>query len=183
MKKLERIEKDSMGDVVVPTSALYGAQTQRAVDNFKISGQPLPSEFIKAVALIKKAAALSNHSLGFLSAQESQAIAGAADDIIAGLYADQFPIDVYQTGSGTSTNMNVNEVIAHLVKNKSALEITANDHVNMSQSSNDVIPSAIYVSAALLIKRQLLPSIDDLEQVLIKRIEELKNVVKTGRTH
>ena len=182
-----RAERDSLGEVAVPTEALYGAQTQRAVNNFHLSGQPLPADFICAIAHIKKAAAKANQSLELLSDEKSEAIVKAADQILQGdfpgTYQSQFPIDVYQTGSATSSNMNVNEVIAHLVKMNTSVDINANDHVNMGQSSNDVIPSAIHVSAALLVNHQLLPALDHLIDTLDKREQELKLVAKTGRTH
>ncbi|OED45006.1 aspartate ammonia-lyase [Endozoicomonas sp. (ex Bugula neritina AB1)] len=182
-----RTERDSLGVIAVPKDALYGAQTQRAVNNFHISGQTLPAEFIQAIALIKKTAAKANQSLKLLPDDQAAAIGRSAEQIIEGdfpgTYQSQFPIDVYQTGSATSSNMNVNEVIAHLAKTHSDTEITANDHVNMGQSSNDVIPSAIHISAALLINHQLLPALDHLISALNKREQELNQVVKTGRTH
>lgn len=178
-----RTEQDSLGEVSVPENALYGAQTQRAVDNFKISGQPLPAEFIHAVARIKKSAAIANQSMNFLTAEETKAISDAADSIVAGKYPDQFPIDVYQTGSGTSTNMNVNEVIVHIARQDSQKTLSPNDHVNKGQSSNDVIPSAIHVVSAQLVKQQLLPALETLEAMLDQRAKELENVAKTGRTH
>lgn len=178
-----RIERDSLGEVTVPRDALYGAQTQRAVENFPVSGQSLPHPFIEAIVRIKKAAARTNQSLGLLADDNALAIIEAADILIEGKYADQFPIDVFQTGSGTSSNMNVNEVISNLVNRSSGLKISPNDHVNMGQSSNDVIPSAIHVSSALLIHNQLLPALDHLLKVMEKRRIELENTVKTGRTH
>lgn len=181
-----RTEQDSLGEIQVPTNALYGAQTQRAVNNFPISGQSLPPEVIQAIALIKKAAALANQSLKLLDDKKAEAIVKTADQIISGdfdgSYQSQFPIDVYQTGSGTSSNMNVNEVIANLIK-KEGLELSANDHVNMGQSSNDVIPSAIHVSSALVVNHKLLPAVDHLIEILERREKELQDVVKTGRTH
>ena len=179
-----RVERDSLGEVSVPKNALYGAQTQRAINNFPVSGQSLPPSFITAIAHIKKAAANTNHELGLLSETISEGIIEAAEQIISGQYSDQFPIDVYQTGSGTSSNMNVNEVISHLAaRNNPKLKLSPNDHVNMGQSSNDVIPSAIHVSSATLITKQLLPAINHLIAVMNKRKKELKNTVKTGRTH
>lgn len=177
-----RTETDSMGDVQVPASALYGAQTQRAINNFHISGAPLPSAFIKAVALIKKTAAETNQQLGLLKDELASAIAAAADKIQAGEYADQFPVDVFQTGSGTSTNMNVNEVLAHLASQPGA-KVDPNDHVNMSQSSNDVIPTAIHVSAALEISSRLLPALEHLHTTLLGKAAQVQEYVKTGRTH
>lgn len=177
-----RTETDSMGDVQVPASALYGAQTQRAINNFHISGAPLPLAFIKAVALIKKTAAETNQQLGLLKDELASAIAAAADKIQAGEYADQFPVDVFQTGSGTSTNMNVNEVLAHLASEPGA-KVDPNDHVNMSQSSNDVIPTAIHVSAALEISSGLLPALEHLHTTLLGKAAQVQDDVKTGRTH
>lgn len=177
-----RTERDSMGELQVPADALYGAQTQRAIQNFPISGQPLPAELIKAVARIKHAAAEVNLDLGLLDKERAQAITAAAQEIIDGKYADQFPIDIFQTGSGTSTNMNVNEVIAHLASSEE-LQITPNDHVNMGQSSNDTIPTAIHVSAALEIDHQLLPALRKLHNAIEKKAVEVDKVVKTGRTH
>ncbi|MBE8717758.1 class II fumarate hydratase [Cellvibrio polysaccharolyticus] len=177
-----RTETDSMGDVQVPASALYGAQTQRAINNFHISGTLLPPAFIKAVALIKKTAAETNQQLGLLKDELASAIAAAADKIQAGEYADQFPVDVFQTGSGTSTNMNVNEVLAHLASEPGA-KVDPNDHVNMSQSSNDVIPTAIHVSAALEISSGLLPALEHLHTTLLGKAAQVQDDVKTGRTH
>ncbi|MGL6215076.1 lyase family protein, partial [Billgrantia desiderata] len=136
-----RIERDSMGELRVPASALYGAQTQRAVENFPVSGQPMPAGFIHAIARIKLAAAKVNRELGLLDGERAEAIVAAAQEIVDGKHDDQFPVDVFQTGSGTSSNMNVNEVIAHLAS-RHGLKVGPNDHVNMGQSSNDVIPTA-----------------------------------------
>ena len=183
----DRIEKDSLGEIAVPADALYGAQTQRAVNNFPISGQTLPPEFIHAIASIKKAAARANQQLQLLPDDKADAIVEAADRVLQGNYTgtfeSQFPIDIYQTGSGTSSNMNVNEVIAHLIKDDSGLEVSPNDHVNMGQSSNDVIPSAIHIAAAHLVNLKLLPALTYLIDVLGQREKELANVAKTGRTH
>ncbi|MGD8177120.1 class II fumarate hydratase [Marinimicrobium sp. ARAG 43.8] len=178
-----RIERDSMGEIKVPVQALYGAQTQRAVDNFHISGTPLPPAFIQAVAHIKKAAAQANTALGLLEQPIAKAIMEAADEVIAGQHTGQFPVDVFQTGSGTSTNMNVNEVIAHLASERCGKTVGANDHVNMSQSSNDVIPTAIHLSAALALNNQLLPELNFLNTTLKEKAQALDGVVKTGRTH
>jgi fumarate hydratase class II len=178
-----RTEHDSMGEVQVPSSALYGAQTQRALDNFAISSLTLPPRFIQAVVHIKKAAALSNQQLGLLAPELAQAIVAACERLLAGHYSDQFPVDVFQTGSGTSTNMNVNEVIAHIASELAGQKVHANDQVNMSQSSNDVIPSAIHVSAALALKQQLFPALEELHTSLLGKAEALGEVVKTGRTH
>jgi fumarate hydratase, class II len=177
-----RIERDSMGELKVPAEALWGAQTQRAVDNFPVSGLKLPRGFIRAVALIKRAAAAANAQLGLLPGAIGGAIESAAQQVADGEYDAHFPIDVFQTGSGTSTNMNANEVIAHLAA-RSGQAVHPNDHVNMGQSSNDVIPTAIHVSAALLLHEQLLPALRHLAAVIGKREQELSEVVKTGRTH
>ncbi len=178
-----RIEKDSMGELRVPVSALYGAQTQRAVNNFPISGLTMPPAFIKTVALIKKTAALVNMELGELKPELGSAIVAAADEIIAGEHSEQFPLDVFQTGSATSTNMNVNEVIAHLASKIAGVSIGENDHVNMGQSSNDVIPTAIHVSAALECNQHLLPNLAYLASVIEKKAASVEDVIKTGRTH
>lgn len=178
-----RIEKDSMGELHVPVNALYGAQTQRAVNNFPISGLTLPATFIKTIALIKKTAATVNMTLGELESPQAQAIISAAELLIKGEYSEQFPVDVFQTGSGTSTNMNVNEVLAHLATKISGLVINPNDDVNQGQSSNDVIPTAIHVSAVLECHRQLLPSLDHLATVIESKAVNLEHVIKTGRTH
>lgn len=178
-----RIETDSMGELNVPVDALYAAQTQRAVENFPISGLALPVTFIKAVALIKKTAALVNQELGLLDCEITKAINMAAEEVLQGKHTEQFPVDVFQTGSGTSTNMNVNEVIARLASLSSGQAVNPNDHVNMGQSSNDVIPTAIHVSAALEIQSKLLPSLQLLQKTLENKATELENVTKTGRTH
>ncbi|HTN33161.1 MAG TPA: class II fumarate hydratase [Marinobacter sp.] len=177
-----RIEKDSLGEVHVPVAALWGAQTQRAIENFPVSGQPMPPAFIAAVAQVKRAAAEANSSLGLLGNGPRQAIVSACQALIAGEYPDQFPIDRYQTGSGTSTNMNVNEVIAALA-GRQGVEVHPNDHVNMSQSSNDVIPTAIHVSAVIAVKEQLLPALTHLRGVIYEREASFSEQVKTGRTH
>ena len=177
-----RTEKDSLGEVHVPADALWGAQTQRAVDNFPVSGQPMPATFIKAVAQIKKAAAEANTSLGLLDNGRRDAIVQACDAVIGGEYADQFPVDRYQTGSGTSTNMNANEVIAALCR-KEGVDIHPNDHVNMSQSSNDVIPTAIHVSSVMAVKESLVPALTHLRGVIYEREALFSEQVKTGRTH
>lgn len=178
-----RTVKDSMGDMQVPEDALYGAQTQRAIENFKISGLTMPRAFIQAMGLIKGAAAEANQALGLLKPEQTNVIIDAATRVAKGEFDTQFPIDVFQTGSGTSTNMNTNEVIATLASQHSAEPIHPNDHVNMSQSSNDVIPTAIHVSAALHITEKLLPALKHLHNTLTKRADELKDVTKTGRTH
>src|SRR5690348_10000059 len=177
-----RTERDSMGELKVPADALWGAQTQRAVENFPISGLTLPREFIRALGLIKASAAAANLKLGHLKPKQAQAIGKAAQRVVAGELDAQFPIDIFQTGSGTSSNMNANEVIAH-VATASKVKIHPNDHVNYGQSSNDVIPTAIQVSATLATHEQLLPALKHLRKTMDKRARELKNVAKTGRTH
>jgi len=178
-----RTEHDSMGELQVPADALWGAQTQRAVQNFPISGLGMPREFIRALGLIKSAAAKVNTDLGLLDAEKSAAIQAAAARVESGEVDQHFPIDVFQTGSGTSSNMNANEVISHLANEGNELGVHPNDHVNMGQSSNDVIPTAIQVSAALVASQQLIPSLLHLAETLDIKSEELHDVVKTGRTH
>lgn len=178
-----RTEMDTMGEVQVPVTACYGAQTQRALNNFTLSNLQLPTPFIHAVALIKKTAAQVNCELGLLEQPIASVIIHACDAIIANNYADQFPVDVFQTGSGTSTNMNVNEVIAHLASQSLQQPVKANDHVNMSQSSNDVIPTAIHLSAVLQLEEQLLPALEHLHTSILGKAATVEGVVKTGRTH
>jgi len=178
----DRVERDSMGELKVPAAALWGAQTQRAVNNFPISGRHMPRAFIRAVALIKQAAAAANARLGLLEPALARAISSAAAAVASGEHDAQFPIDVFQTGSGTSTNMNANEVIAHLAV-RAGVAVHPNDHVNMGQSSNDVIPTAIHVSAALLLRELLLPALVHLATVLADKERECAEIVKTGRTH
>ena len=163
-----RIEHDTMGEVRVPKDALYAAQTQRAVENFPISGTGLESTQIAALARIKKAAALANKELGTLDAAIADAIAAAADDVITGRYDDQFPVDTYQTGSGTSSNMNMNEVLATLASERLGApgSVHPNDHVNASQSSNDVFPSAVHVASAEAIVQDLIPALEALKTAL-----------------
>ncbi len=179
-----RIERDSMGELQVPADALYGAQTQRAVDNFPVSGLVMPRPFIRALGLVKATAAEVNRDLGLLDEDRAAAIVSAAEAVADGAHDDQFPVDVFQTGSGTSSNMNANEVIARLAS-RSAGEgaMHPNDHVNMGQSSNDVIPTAIHVSAALELQETLLPAMTHLRSVIDRRADELQVVAKTGRTH
>ena len=168
----------------MPTAALYGAQTQRAVDNFPISGERMPDRFIRALGMIKRAAAKANHELGLLPGDVACAIMGAAGRVAAGELTDQFPIDVYQTGSGTSTNMNSNEVIARVATE--ALDgqpVHPNDQVNMCQSSNDVIPTTIHLAASLAIKDELVPALQKLQQALVEKSQAFDDVVKSGRTH
>lgn len=178
-----RLEKDSMGELQVPIDALYAAQTQRAVENFPISGLTMPPAFIKTVALIKKTAARVNINLGELDTVTGNAIMQAAEHIMAGQHAEQFPIDVFQTGSGTSTNMNVNEVLASLASQIAEQAVNANDDVNRGQSSNDVIPTAIHVSAALECHQHLLPALQHLAETIEHKATSLNDVIKTGRTH
>ncbi|HEV3285416.1 MAG TPA: class II fumarate hydratase [Steroidobacteraceae bacterium] len=178
-----RVERDSMGEIKVPAEALWGAQTQRAVENFRISGRPLPRAFIGALGLVKQAAARANRALGLLEARLAQAVEAAAAEVAAGQHDAQFPLDVFQTGSGTSSNMNANEVIAALATRRLGSTVHANDHVNMCQSSNDVIPTAIHLSAALTVRRELIPALGHLRVTLEQKEREVQGVVKTGRTH
>ena len=178
-----RIERDSMGELQVPAEALWGAQTQRAVQNFPISGLTLPRAFIAALGLVKQAAARANTRLGLLEDAVARAIDAAAAEVEDGRHDEQFPIDVFQTGSGTSTNMNANEVIASLASRRLGRPVHPNDHVNMGQSSNDVIPTTIHVSAALIVRRDLVPALEHLRDVLRAKEREVGSIVKTGRTH
>jgi fumarate hydratase, class II len=178
-----RTEHDSMGEIRVPADALWGAQTQRAVENFRISGLTLPRPFIGALGLIKQAAALANESLKLLDARVAQAVASAAAEVAAGQHDAQFPIDVFQTGSGTSSNMNANEVVATLASRRLGSPVHANDQVNMCQSSNDAIPTAIHLSAALMVRRELIPALGHLRLMLESKQREVTGIVKTGRTH
>jgi len=175
--KLDRVEHDTMGEMRVPSDALYGAQTQRAVDNFPISGLRFPRAFIRALGLIKSAAARVNGRIGQLPPELAASIAKASDQVAAGDHDDQFVVDIFQTGSGTSTNMNANEVIGHLAG------AHPNDDVNRGQSSNDVIPSAIHISAAMLAHEDLLPAMAELAAALSKKASEFAGIVKMGRTH
>ena len=178
-----RIEHDSFGDIEVPAGALWGAQTERARRNFQLSGTRLPADFIAAMAFIKAAAARANVRLGLLPADIATAIDAAALAVAHGSHPEQFPLDVYQTGSGTSTNMNVNEVIATIASNALGSPVHPNDHVNMCQSSNDCIPSAIHVSAVLASRRELLPALDELRAAFAAKERQWDAVLKTGRTH
>ena len=178
-----RVERDSMGELQVPEQALWGAQTQRAVNNFPISGIPMPRGFIRALGLIKWAAAGANAELGLLKSRRAMSIQAAALEVAAGKHDEHFPIDVFQTGSGTSSNMNANEVISRLATKRLGSEVHPNDDVNMGQSSNDVIPTAIHVSAALGVSEELLPALAHLRKVILKKARETDGVVKTGRTH
>jgi len=172
-----------MGEMAVPADALYGASTQRAVLNFPISGRPMPAAFIHALALIKRAAAETNAELGLLDPAMAEAIVAAADEVAAGRHDAAFPIDIYQTGSGTSSNMNANEVIAHLASRRLGRPVHPNDHVNAAQSSNDTIPTAIQLAAAIEIRTILLPALEQLHASLAAKAIEFDSIVKTGRTH
>ena len=179
-----RIERDSMGEMAVPADALYGASTQRAVLNFPISGQRFPRRFLQALALIKLAAAETNGALGLLEPEVAAAIAAAARDVADGAHDDQFPIDIYQTGSGTSTNTNMNEVVAHLATARlGGRAVHPNDEVNRCQSSNDVIPTALQLSAAMAIEEGTDPGLERLHTALVAKEQAFWPVVKTGRTH
>ncbi|HWH77951.1 MAG TPA: lyase family protein, partial [Candidatus Binatus sp.] len=183
-----RIERDSMGEVRVPKDAYFGAQTQRAVENFPVSGIGFPRQFIHALALIKFTAATVNEELGLLDPSRAAAIRQAAQEVSDGLHDRQFVVDIFQTGSGTSTNMNANEVIANralqiLGRPMGSGEVHPNDHVNLCQSSNDVIPTAMHVSAAVAIDKELLPALRDLRQALQNKAQEFNDVIKIGRTH
>ncbi|MGI9271368.1 MAG: class II fumarate hydratase [Woeseiaceae bacterium] len=178
-----RTEKDSMGELQVPAKAKWGAQTQRAVNNFPISGLSMPRQFIGALGLVKWAAAGANAELGLIGNNLAISIQNASLTVASGEHDAEFPIDVFQTGSGTSSNMNANEVIAHLASEERGSEVHPNDHVNMSQSSNDVIPTCVHVSAAVAIHDHLLPALKVLSSALEKKADEVRDVVKTGRTH
>jgi len=178
-----RIEHDSMGELQVPAEALYGAQTQRAVNNFPISQQRMPTQFIRALLLAKAAAAKANIELKQLEAGQGAAIVKAVEQLLAGDFIQHFPVDIFQTGSGTSSNMNANEVIATLASRVSGTTINPNDHVNCGQSSNDIIPTTIHVSAALGLHEQLLPALRHLVQVIEHKAEAVHPFIKTGRTH
>jgi fumarate hydratase class II len=180
-----RVEKDTMGEMKVPAAALYGAQTQRAVENFPISGQPMPAEFIHALGFLKMTAAAVNQELGLLDARRAGAIQEAASEVAEGTWNAEFPIDVFQTGSGTSTNMNANEVIARRANQLLKGEVTVhpNDHVNLGQSSNDVIPTVLHLSAAVAFDGALIPALEHLHGALAKKAREFDGVIKSGRTH
>ncbi|MFF7248043.1 class II fumarate hydratase [Embleya sp. NPDC008237] len=178
-----RIEHDSMGEVRVPVAAKWRAQTQRAVENFPISGQRLEPAHVEALARIKGAAARVNAELGVLDKDTAEAIEQAAAEVVTGRWADQFPVDVFQTGSGTSSNMNMNEVLATLATERLGRDVHPNDHVNASQSSNDVFPSSIHIAAALAVTHRLIPSLDHLASTLESKAVEFADVVKSGRTH
>ena len=172
-----------MGELKVPADALWGAQTQRAVENFPISGYTMPREFIAALGLVKQAAARANRELNLLDARTAEAVDAAAAEVAAGRHQRVFPLDVFQTGSGTSSNMNANEVIAALASQRLGSAVHPNDHVNMGQSSNDVIPTAIHVSAALAVRRELVPALEHLRDVIAAKETEVAGIIKTGRTH
>jgi fumarate hydratase class II len=178
-----RIERDSMGDVRVPIGARYGAQTQRALENFPISGWRFPRSFLRALGMIKGAAAATNLDLGLLEPDVAAAIQKAASEVEDGLHDAEFPLDIFQTGSGTSTNMNANEVIANLAAGALGRKVHPNDHVNMCQSSNDVIPAAIHVSACVEANTNLIPALAHLRETIDRKGAKLDQVVKTGRTH
>jgi fumarate hydratase class II len=178
-----RIEHDTMGEVQVPARAKYGAQTQRAVDNFAISGRGLSRHHIAALAQIKRAAAITNGELGLFDAAIAAAIVSAADEVVAGRWDDEFPIDVFQTGSGTSSNMNANEVIARLATERLGSPVHPNDHVNASQSSNDVFPASIHIAATQAVVAVLVPALTHLAEALEAKAAEFADVVKSGRTH
>jgi fumarate hydratase class II len=183
-----RVERDSMGEVKVPKTAYYGAQTQRAVENFPISGIGFPPRFVRALAIIKHAAASVNQELGLLDSKIADVIRAAASEVMDGKLDKEFVVDIFQTGSGTSTNMNANEVIANralelLGKERGSKEVHPNDHVNMSQSSNDVIPTAIHISALEAIAKELLPALKGLHHALNEKAKEFDRIVKIGRTH
>ncbi len=184
-----RIEKDSMGTMELPADALYGATTQRAVLNFPISGYRFSRPFIRALGLVKWAAAQANHDLGKLDERRAQLITAAAEEVIEGRWDSQFPIDIFQTGSGTSTNMNANEVIANRCSQLDGKAIGSkdpvhpNDHVNMGQSSNDVIPTGIHIAVAESVRSELMPALDHLQQGLEAKAHEFWEVIKIGRTH
>src|SRR5450755_4053678 len=184
-----RVEKDSMGKMSIPESALYGASTQRALLNFPISGYRFARPFIRALGLIKSAAAQANHDLGLLDAERSALIVQAAEEVVEGKLDAHFPLDIFQTGSGTSTNTNANEVISNRCCQLAEKPIGArdpvhpNDHVNMGQSSNDVIPSAIHISAAEQLKNHLVPALEKLHEALDQKAQEFGKIIKIGRTH
>lgn len=178
-----RIERDSMGELAVPAGAPWGAQTQRAIENFPVSGWRMPRGFLRALGLIKAAAADANAGLGLLDAQRGEAIREAALKVAAGEFDAEFPVDVFQTGSGTSSNMNANEVIARVAQSLGGMAVHPNDHVNLGQSSNDVVPTAIQVGACLGLRERLLPALAHLRETIARRAHEHRGTVKTGRTH
>src|SRR5689334_1469065 len=177
-----RVEHDSMGEVRVPADALWRAQTQRAVENFPISGTPIEPALVHAIGRVKAAAATVNGELGILDAEQAAAVVAAATEVVEGQHDAEFPIDVFQTGSGTSSNMNANEVIATLAQ-RAGHDVHPNDHVNASQSSNDTFPTAIHVAATLAVVDDLLPALGVLAESLDRKAEEFSGLVKSGRTH
>ena len=178
-----RIESDSLGEVQVPADAKWGAQTQRAVENFPISGITFGRRFVWALGVVKKGAAKANRELGTVDAEIAEAIEAAADEVIEGEHDDQFPVDVFQTGSGTSSNMNANEVIGNLAGERAGVEVHPNDHVNFGQSSNDVIPTAMHLASLAAVEEDVLPGLEALEAALAEKADAFEAVVKTGRTH
>ena len=179
-----RIEHDTMGEVKVPKKHFWGAQTQRSLENFCIGTETIPRAVINAFAVLKAAAARANQRLGKMDSLKSEAIVEACDDILRGKYSDEFPLKVWQTGSGTQSNMNLNEVIVHIVKvNHSNLKIHPNDDVNMSQSSNDTFPTAMNMAAVIMIHEKLVPAMDNLISTMKRLEDENYNVIKIGRTH
>ncbi|HXZ82162.1 MAG TPA: class II fumarate hydratase [Acidimicrobiales bacterium] len=178
-----RIEHDSMGEVRVPAHALWGAQTQRAVENFPISGQPVDGSIVEALAILKGTCAEVNGELGTIDAAVAEAIGSAAHEVASGRHADQFPVDVFQTGSGTSTNMNMNEVLAHLAGERLGRTVSPNDEVNASQSSNDIFPSAIHLAVVRKIETNLVPALEELSTELRGKARDFAALVKSGRTH
>ncbi len=185
MSESYRIEKDSLGEVQVPARALYGAQTQRAVENFPISGRRFGRRFIEAMGRLKQAAAETNSELGLLPPELGKAIAGAAREVAMGKWDDHFPLDIYQTGSGTSTNMNTNEVVAALANRRlgETGRVHPNDHVNYGQSSNDTVPTAIHLASRIALQEELLPALDRLKNALAEKALAFDGIVKSGRTH
>ena len=183
-----RTEADSLGEMQVPADAYWGAQTQRAVENFPISGEAMDPRFVRALAVVKKSAARANRDLGLVDDEVAAAIVEAADEVVAGEHDDQFPVDVFQTGSGTSSNMNANEVIANrasetLGESIGSKAVHPNDDVNFGQSSNDVVPTAMHVAAVLALEDEVLPALTTLREALAEKEEAYADVVKTGRTH
>lgn len=178
-----RIERDSMGELQVPADALYGAQTQRAVNNFPVSGQRMPVQFVRALILAKAAAARANVALEQISVAQGKAIEQACEQLLGGDFMRHFPVDIFQTGSGTSSNMNANEVIATLASRALGEQVNANDHVNCGQSSNDIIPSTLHISAALALHEHLLPALEHLVGTLEHKAGQVHHHIKTGRTH
>jgi fumarate hydratase class II len=183
MTREYRVERDTMGEVAVPLDALYGSQTQRAVDNFPISGRGLERAQIRALGLVKAACARVNAQLGVLEPSLAEAIASAADEVAAGAHDAQFPVDVFQTGSGTSSNMNANEVIATLASRVAGVQVHPNDHVNASQSSNDVFPTTIHLAATEAVAHDVMPALAHLASALTRKSQDWAEVVKAGRTH